>query len=174
MAIELRHIRAFLAVAEAGSANRASASLFRAQSGISRAIQRLEACLDARLFERRARGMLLTEYGQALLVRARRIQGELQHARVEVAALAGKEKVRNAAVFNMVVHARRVRAFVELAEQHHMPSVADSLGITQPAVSMAIRQIEEGSGVRLFERTARRRGTRKPTSPGCEASRKAL
>jgi len=152
---ELRHLRAFLAVAEQGSANRAGAALFRAQSGVSRAVHRLEASLGAKLFERRARGMLLTEYGRALLVRAKRVHEEMQHARIEVAAIAGKEKIRNAAVFNMLVHERRLRAFVALTEQHHMPSVAESLGITQPAVSMALRELESSIGVPLFERTAR-------------------
>jgi len=36
-----------------------------------------------------------------------------------------------------------------------MPSVAESLGITQPAVSIAVRQLEDSIGVALFERTAR-------------------
>jgi LysR family transcriptional regulator of gallate degradation len=152
---ELRHLRAFLAVAEQGSANRAGAALFRAQSGVSRAVHRLEASLGAKLFERRARGMLLTEYGRALLLRAKRVHEELQHARRDVGAIAGKEKIRNAAVFNMLVHERRLRAFAALTEQHHMPSVAESLGITQPAVSMALRELEGSIGVPLFERTAR-------------------
>jgi len=63
--------------------------------------------------------------------------------------------VRNAAIFGMLTHERRIRAFVALTEQHHMPSVAESLGITQPAVSIAVRQMEDGIGVALFERTAR-------------------
>jgi LysR family transcriptional regulator of gallate degradation len=36
-----------------------------------------------------------------------------------------------------------------------MPSVAEALGITQPAVSIAVRHLEESIGVSLFERTAR-------------------
>ena len=63
--------------------------------------------------------------------------------------------MRNAPVFNMLVNERRLQAFVALAEQHHMPSVADSLGITQPAVSMALRELEDSIGVPLFARTAR-------------------
>jgi LysR family transcriptional regulator, regulator for genes of the gallate degradation pathway len=53
------------------------------------------------------------------------------------------------------VHETHVLAFVALSEQHHMPSVAESLGITQPAVSSAVRQMEATIGVALFERTAR-------------------
>src|SRR5256712_12747758 len=72
---ELRHLRAFLAVADQGSANRAGAALFRAQSAVSRSIRKLEHELGVQLFERRARGMLLTESGRALLVRTRRGKG---------------------------------------------------------------------------------------------------
>src|SRR5256886_926074 len=152
---ELRHLRAFLAVADQGSATGAGAALFRAPSAVSRSIHKLERELGVELFERRARGMLLTEYGRALLVRARRVHAEMQRARNELAAVAGKGSVRNAAIFGMLAHERRVRAFVALTEQHHMPSVAASLGITQPAVSIAVRQIEDSIGVALFERTAR-------------------
>ncbi len=152
---ELRHLRAFLAVAEQGSANRASATLYRAQSAISRSIGKLERELDVELFERRSRGMLLTEYGRALLVRAQRVQAEMELARDEMSAIVGKGRGRNAAIFNMLLHERRVRVFVALTEQRHMPSVAESIGVTQPAVSMAIRQLEDSVGTPLFERTAR-------------------
>ena len=152
---ELRHLRAFLAVADQGSANRAGATLFRAPSAVSRSIHKLEYELGIELFERRSRGMLLTEYGRALLVRARRVHAEMQRARIELAALVEKGSVRNAAIFGMLTHERRVRAFVALTEQHHMPSVAESLGITQPAVSIAVRQLEDSIGVALFERTSR-------------------
>jgi len=152
---ELRHLRVFLAVADQGSANLAGAALFRAQSAVSRSIHKLESALGVELFERRARGMLLTEYGRALRLRARRVQEEIQSARSDLAALAPGGTVRNAPIFGMLTHERRVRAFIALSEQHHMPSVAESLSITQPAVSMAVRQMEEGIGISLFERTAR-------------------
>jgi LysR family transcriptional regulator of gallate degradation len=152
---ELRHLRAFLAVADQGSANRAGAALFRAQSVVSRSIHKLERELGVRLFERRARGMLLTEYGRALLVRTRRVHAEMQRARAELGALVDKGNVRSAPMFVMLIPERRVRAFVALAEQHHMPSVARSLGITQPAVSIAVRQMEDSIGVALFDRSAR-------------------
>ena len=152
---ELRHLRAFLAVADQGSANRAGAALFRAPSAVSRSIHRLEHELGVELFERRARGMLLTECGRTLLVRAQRVYAEMQRARTDLAALVEKGSVRNAAIFGMLTHERRVRAFVALTEQHHMPSVAESLGITQPAVSIAVRHLEDSIGVALFERTAR-------------------
>jgi LysR family transcriptional regulator, regulator for genes of the gallate degradation pathway len=155
MQLELRHLRAFLAVAEEGSAYRAGEALFRAQSAVSRSVHKLESMLGVKLFERRAHGMLLTEYGRALLTRAQRVQQEAHRARADLVAMTNKGTVRNAAVFNMLAHERGLRVFVALTEQHHMPSVADGIGISQPAVSMAIRQLEDSVGLRLFERTAR-------------------
>jgi LysR family transcriptional regulator, regulator for genes of the gallate degradation pathway len=152
---ELRHLRAFLAVVEQGSAHRAGAALFRAQSAVSRSIRRLENELGVQLFERRSRGMLLTEYGKALLLRARRVQQELQLARTEIASMIPAHDERNAAIFSMLTHERRVRAIVALAERQHMPSVAESIGVTQPAISMAVRQLEESIGTPLFQRSAR-------------------
>src|SRR5512135_1970829 len=99
---ELRHLRVFLAVAEQGSANRAGAALFRAQSAVSRSIHKLEEELGVKLFERRARGMLLTEYGRGLLVRAQRVRNEMQRARADVAALVDRDRVRNAPIFGML------------------------------------------------------------------------
>ncbi len=99
--------------------------------------------------------MLLTAYGRALLVRAQRVRAELQAARARIAALAGARSERNAPIFSMLTHERRARALVALAELQHMPSVAESLGISQPAVSMALRAVEENVGVALFQRTAR-------------------
>src|SRR5258705_4669463 len=152
---ELRHLRAFLAVADQGSANRAGAALFRAQSAVSRSIHKLEREFGVKLFERRARVMLFHEYGRALLARAGRVHAEMQRARTELVAVVEKGSVPNAAIFGMLTHERRVRAFVALTEQHHMPSVAESLGITQPAVSIAVRRLEDSIGVALFERTSR-------------------
>ncbi len=152
---ELRHLRAFLAVAEQGSAMGAGAALLRAQSAVSRSVRKLEDELGVALFERRSRGMLLTEYGRALLVRARRVQAEMRAARSEIAALVPAADERNAAIFNMLTHERRVRAFVALTEMRHMSTVADSIGVTQPAISMAVRQMEQSIGTPLFERTAR-------------------
>ncbi|MFO1413001.1 MAG: LysR family transcriptional regulator [Burkholderiales bacterium] len=156
MTLALRHLRVFLAVVDHGSVTRASEALFRAQSAITRSIRELEDDLGVPLFERRAQGMLTTRYGEALERRARRVAGELQDARRELARLAGPARaIGNAPVFALLVNEKRLRAFVALTELHHMPSVAREIGITQPAVSAAVRELEDSLGVPLFTRSAR-------------------
>ena len=56
-------LRYFLEVARCGSISEASMRLNVAASAVSRQISKLELALDASLFERRARGMVLSEAG---------------------------------------------------------------------------------------------------------------
>jgi LysR family transcriptional regulator of gallate degradation len=69
--LSLRHLRSFLAVADAGSVTGASEIVHVTQSAVTQAVARLEAVLGATLFERRPRGMSLTPTGRILEARAR-------------------------------------------------------------------------------------------------------
>ena len=71
--LELRHLRAFVAVVEAGGHTRAARSLGVSQSTVSETLSALERALGAELFRKGARGVTLTRSGEALLPRARRI-----------------------------------------------------------------------------------------------------
>ncbi|WP_163017716.1 LysR family transcriptional regulator, partial [Pseudomonas viridiflava] len=69
-------LRYFLEVARCGSISEASTRLNVASSAVSRQISKLERELDAVLFERQARGMVLSEAGTRLAAYARKSQLE--------------------------------------------------------------------------------------------------
>ncbi len=60
--------------------------------------------------------------------------------------------IEKASIFSLSISRQRLLVFVELIEQRHMGAVADSLGISQPAASQALREIETSVGVKLFTR----------------------
>jgi LysR family hydrogen peroxide-inducible transcriptional activator len=70
---ELQALHQFLTVARAKNFTRAAAELHLSQSALSRAIQKLEEQLEAPLFERRPREVVLTDLGEWLLGRAHEI-----------------------------------------------------------------------------------------------------
>ncbi len=75
--MELRQLRYFVAVAEAGNISRAAKKIFLTQPALSRQIQALEDELGQRLLERQAHSIRLTRAGEALLSDAREL---LEHA----------------------------------------------------------------------------------------------
>jgi LysR family transcriptional regulator of gallate degradation len=54
-----------------------------------------------------------------------------------------------------LLNTRRLHLFVMLARHRHMASAAQALGITQPAISSAIRILETSAGMSLFHRHPR-------------------
>lgn len=71
--VELRQLRAFVAVAEQKSFTRASERLHLVQSAVSAAVRSLERELSVALFDRTTRSVELTDAGTVLLAEARTV-----------------------------------------------------------------------------------------------------
>ncbi len=79
-AIELRHLRAFVAVAEELNFGRAADRLHLSQSALSRQVSGLEQLLGCDLLRRSSHSVELTIAGEALLDRARRLLTDVDEA----------------------------------------------------------------------------------------------
>ncbi len=78
-------LRVFLAVADAGSFTHAGDILHLSQSAVSRQIGALEESLNAALFNRHARGLILTEQGELLYRNVRDMAGRLNETEALIA-----------------------------------------------------------------------------------------
>jgi LysR family transcriptional regulator of gallate degradation len=150
--ISFRHLRAFLTVADTGSIAAAAKATSRAQSAIARSLKEIEAQLSIKLFDRARSGMSLTVYGKALAVRARAAAQEFKLARDTLSTDKGQS---SPPVFDMLFSEQRLLIFITLAEKRHMQATAKVCGVSQPAVSAAIGDLEGSLGFPLFLRTAK-------------------
>src|ERR687887_1370580 len=92
--MEIRQLRAFVAIAETGTFTAGAGRVHVTQAAISMQIRQLEIELHAQLFVRAPRRVLLTEAGEKLLERAYAILREHDAAREELTALSGGKKGR--------------------------------------------------------------------------------
>ena len=87
--MELRELEALVAVAEERHFTRAARRLHLTQPALSQQVRRLEDRLGVRLVERTPHHVALTDAGERLVTRARRITAEVAAARAEVDAIKG-------------------------------------------------------------------------------------
>ena len=87
--MELRQLRYLVALADERHFTRAAAREHIAQPALSQQIRRLEQEVGLALVERTTRRVTVTEAGQTLVARARRILSEVDSANAEMQALAG-------------------------------------------------------------------------------------
>ncbi|CAN7413077.1 MAG: LysR family transcriptional regulator [Rhizobium sp.] len=85
--LKLNHLRMIVAIEDSGQISAAAEVLNISQPAASRILSEMESIVKTPLYERVARGVVLTTFGQALARRARKIMLELREAGREIAEL---------------------------------------------------------------------------------------
>jgi DNA-binding transcriptional LysR family regulator len=142
--MELRHLRAFVAVAEHGNITKAAEALKMAQPPLSRRIQQLEQEVGTRLFTRDGHGARLTPEGRRLLEQARIALAEATHF-LELGRVASSES----GVVRVGLTAGLLEAVMQLQSYHSARYPATTLECTdmlsdQQNEALRRRQIDVG------------------------------
>lgn len=143
MKTNLRHLRAFLAVAESNSVTRAAELNHVSQPAITQAINKLEAETGSPLFQRTSQGLFPTEAGTLLARRVRRAFELLDPALVELTPR-----------LRVTATSAQLNALIAMREMENFTLAARRLGLAQPTVHRAITQLEQEAARPLFERTS--------------------
>jgi DNA-binding transcriptional LysR family regulator len=85
--MEKRVVKYMLAVAEHGSLRAAADALGVTQPALTKAVRRVEDEAGARLFDRTARGVRPTIYGEAVLRHARNLRASMRASEAEISAM---------------------------------------------------------------------------------------
>ncbi|MEP6636049.1 MAG: LysR family transcriptional regulator [Acidobacteriota bacterium] len=138
--MEIRQLRAFVAIAESGTFTAGAARVHVTQAAISMQIRQLENELGARLFVRAPRRVILTEAGEHLLHRAHHILREHDAAQDEIAELAGAERgrLRIGSASAMVTTEPLPKILKELRRQHARAEVSVTSGTSEALVQQIL------------------------------------
>ena len=140
--MEIRQLKAFTAIVETGTFTAGAQRVHITQAAVSMQIRQLETEVGVPLFVRTPRRVVLTEAGEALLERARRILREHDVALAEMAELAGAERgrLRVGSASAMVSADPLPQILKELRERHPHADVSIVSGTSEALV----RQILAG------------------------------
>ena len=138
--MEIRQLRAFVAIAETGTFTAGAARVHVTQAAISMQIRQLESEIGARVFVRAPRHVILTEAGEQLLRRARHILREHDAALDEIAELAGAERgrLRIGSASAMVLTEQLPAILKDLRKQHPAAEISVVSGTSEVLVDQIL------------------------------------
>lgn len=147
--LNLRHLRALEAIAEHGNISGAARAAGLSQPALTQGLAKLEVQFGAALFERHPQGMQPTATGKRILARIGRAMDRFARA-----VRAGGGRGRTARPEHRLTSAQ-VRAMLSLAEAGSFVGAAQAVGLSEPALHRAVKELEELCGAAFVERRGR-------------------
>ena len=128
----------------------ASKALNVSQSLLSRKIQRIELQVGLELFERTFRGITPTRYAEMLGVRVERALAFMEIAERNISTL--RVSYRKPSQFYKKATRRQLITLLSVYDNNSVSNAARDLCISQPSVTMTLRELEKLIGANLFSR----------------------
>ncbi len=140
--MDLTQLKRFLAAAEAGNFRRAAATLHVSQPALTQSIKNLELALGVELFERGARGVTLTRYGQVLVPRAKMMLNERERIAIDLESVRSRDAMQ-VTVGVAPYFTRQLFPAAVLRLQSHLPTV--KVQVVEAHTSELVKALQEGA-----------------------------
>jgi DNA-binding transcriptional LysR family regulator len=150
--LNLRHLDAIGVIGRLGSLSAGARQVNLSQPALAQAVSKVERVLGERLFERQPTGMTPTSAGRILIVRIDRALRFLTQ---------GVRLVRRSARLKPISHIERrvtmvqLRALIAVESTGSYAAAAMEIGLSQPAVHRAVRDLQLFLGIQLLVRAGK-------------------
>jgi LysR family transcriptional regulator, regulator for genes of the gallate degradation pathway len=152
LVLNLRHLDAISVIGRVGSMSAGARRVNLSQPALAQAVSKVERVVGEQLFERQPGGMVPTAAGRILIIRIERALRFL---------IQGVRLVRRSARLAPVAHIERrvtmaqLRALIAVESAGSYALAADQIGLSQPAVHRAVRDLQQFLGTTLLVRAGR-------------------
>ncbi|WP_111495101.1 LysR family transcriptional regulator [Marinobacter bohaiensis] len=150
----IRHLRAFLAVAECQSISKATNQVYLSQPAITQALSKLETSFETRLFDRKSDGMYLTATGEVFAERVRRALETIQDGLREALRIGGDRSGARASQLINLLTTTQLRALVTVSAARSFSLAGRNLGVSQSSLYRSSRDLESLLEIKLLEKTS--------------------
>lgn len=147
--LNLRHLRAFVEICRHGSITEASNVVFLSQPAITQGIAKLEHRIGTAFFLRSGRGLSQTDEGKLFRFRVERALGMLENGATEAFR---RSRVQRPEAVTSRMTSGQLRALIAIDGSRSYSAAARALGLAQPTVFRAARELELVTGLTLFEK----------------------
>lgn len=149
----LRHLRVALEAARTRSVTQAAKSAHLSQPAVTQAINKLERQLRVSLFERSRSGLEPTATGASFLLRVEHAFEHLGSGADQALRVSDRNRNSGFRNFDRLMTAQQLRALVALSDHRNFTIAAREIGLAQPSIHRAARNLESLSGLELFRTT---------------------
>ncbi|WP_180901448.1 LysR substrate-binding domain-containing protein [Martelella soudanensis] len=137
--VNLRHLRLLDAIARNGTLHATAQQIGLTQPAVSQGIGRLESIYGAKLFDRGRNGARLTEEGELVLARVRRLMAFITRMRRRVN---GARRGRPPVQLQHLITASQLEILLAVETHRGFAAAARELGVAEPTVHHGARAVE--------------------------------
>jgi DNA-binding transcriptional LysR family regulator len=147
----IRHLKVFDSVGQLHGVRRASEECHLSQPAVTQAIAKLEEQLGVILLERRASGSYLNEFGLIFHRRTQRLFAQFEQALAELGVPSKPIPIPRIAGR---ISKTQIRSLISIVENGSFVQAARALGVSQPSLQRAARDLERNLRTPLYSQTA--------------------